>query len=89
MKIDYKSSGAYVKYAYSHTRDQLIINLSGSYEYIQLSLPVPGNYTAGDLMIGGKKKKYIMASFNQSSYLIADADVKGECEIILDLRKKP
>ncbi len=89
VKIDYKSSGAYVKYAYSHTRDQLIINLSGSYEYIQLSLPVPGNYTAGDLMIGGKKKKYIMASFNQSSYLIADADVKGECEIILDLRKKP
>jgi len=89
VKIDYKSSGAFVKYAYSHTHDKLIINLAGSYDYIQLSLPVPGNYAAGDLMIGGKKKKYIMASINQSSYLIADADVKGECEIILELRKKP
>lgn len=89
VKIDYKSSGAYVRYDYSHTHDKLTINLSGSYKYIQLSLPVPGNYTAGDLMIGGKKKKYIMASFNQGNYLIADADVNGDCEIILDLRKRP
>ncbi|MEZ4998797.1 MAG: hypothetical protein R2758_15520 [Bacteroidales bacterium] len=65
------------------------MNLSGSYEYIQLSLPVPGNYTAGDLMICGKKKKYIMATINQSNYLIADADVKGDCEIVLSLKKKP
>jgi hypothetical protein len=89
VKIDYKSSGAYVKYAYHHTADQMIINLEGSCEYVQLSLPVPGNYIAGDLKFGGKKKKYIMASINQSNYLIADADVKGECEIILNLRKKP
>jgi hypothetical protein len=88
VKIDYKSSGAYVRYDYIHTHDQLTINLSGSYAYIQLSLPVPENYTVGDLMIGGKKKKYIMASFNQGNYLIADADIKGDCEIILDLRKR-
>jgi hypothetical protein len=89
VKIDYKSSGAFVKYVYSHTADRLTINLTGSYEYIQLSLPVPGNYVAGDLMIGGKKKKYIMATINQGNYLVADADVSGECEIVLKLRKKP
>jgi hypothetical protein len=44
VKIDYKSSGAFVKYLYSHTADRLTIKLTGSYEYIQLSLPVPGNW---------------------------------------------
>ena len=48
-----------MKYLYSHTADKLTIKLTGSYEYIQLSLPIPGNYVAGDLTIGGKKKKYI------------------------------
>jgi len=88
VKIDYKSSGAFVRYAYEHTADKLVIKLTGSYEYVQLSLPVPANYVPGDLTFGGKKKKYIMASINQSNYLIADADVTGECEIILGLKKK-
>jgi hypothetical protein len=87
-RLEYKSSGAFVKYSYNHSADRLSISLSGSYEYVQLSLPIPGNYTPGDLKFGGKKKKYIMASINQSNYLIADADVQGDCEIILDLRKK-
>ena len=88
VKIDYKSSGAFVKYEYSHTADRLTLNLSGSYEYVQFSLPVPMNYEAGDLTIGGKKKKYIIATINQSNYLIADADIKGEFEVILKLQKK-
>jgi len=89
VKIDYKSSGAFVKYLYSQTADKLTINLTGSFEYLQFSLPVPANYEAGDLTIGGKNKKYIMATINQSNYLIADADVSGECEVVLKLRKKP
>jgi hypothetical protein len=88
VKIDYKSSCAFVRYEYEQTADKLVIKLTGSYEYVQLSLPVPGNYVAGDLTFSGRKKKYIMASINQSNYLIADADVKGECEIILNLKKK-
>jgi hypothetical protein len=88
VKIDYKSSGAFVKYEYSHTADRLTLNLSGSYEYVQFSLPLPMNYDAGDLTVGGKKKKYIIATINQSNYLIADADIKGEFEVILKLQKK-
>jgi hypothetical protein len=88
VKIDYRSSGAYVRYEYEHSAEKLVIKLTGSYEYVQLSLPVPVNYIAGDLKFDGKKKKYIMASINQSNYLIADADVTGPCEIILDLKKK-
>lgn len=88
VKIDYKSSGAYVKYDYHHTTDSVILNLSGSYEYIQFSLPVPSNYEAGDLTIKGKKKKYIIATINQSNYLIADVDIKGDCEVVLKLNKK-
>jgi hypothetical protein len=88
VKIDYRSSGAYVRYEYEHSAEKLVIKLTGSYEYVQLSLPVPVNYVAGDLKFDGRKKKYIMASINQSNYLIADADVTGPCEIILDLKKK-
>ena len=55
------------------------------------SCPCPclANYIAGDLLIGGKKKKYLLSSINKSKYLTADADVSGECEIILKLKKKP
>jgi hypothetical protein len=88
VKIDYKSSGAFVKYAYSQTADRVALNLSGSYEYIQFSLLVPSNYEAGELTVKGKKKKYIIATINQSNYLIADADIKGECEVVLKLKKK-
>ena len=88
VKIDYKSSGAFVKYDYNHTADRVTLNLSGSYEYIQFSLPVPRNYEVGDLTVGGKKKKYIIATINKSNYLIADADIKGDCEVVLKLQKK-
>jgi hypothetical protein len=89
VNVDYKSSGAYVKYIYSQTAEKMTIKLSGSYEYIQLSLPVPVNYVAGDLLIGGKKKKYLSSSINRSTYVTSDADVSGECEIILKLKRKP
>ncbi|MDD3736879.1 MAG: hypothetical protein PHO11_06875, partial [Bacteroidales bacterium] len=89
VMADYKSSGAFVRYTWNNKGDQVSISLEGSYEYIQLSLPVPGNYIPGELRLNGKKKKYIMASINQSNYLIADADVKGQCEIALTLKKKP
>ncbi len=87
IKIEYKSSGAFVSYQYTRTNDQINISLSGSYEYIQLSLLVPENASAGDLMIGGKKRKYILASINKSNYVTADADVYGSCEITLKLKK--
>ena len=89
VSVDYKSSGAFVKYIYSQTAEKITIKLSGSFEYIQLSLPVPVNYVAGDLMIGGKKKKYLTSSINKSTYVTSDADVSGECEIILKLKRKP
>jgi hypothetical protein len=50
---------------------------------------VPVNYVAGDLLIGGKKKKYLTSSINNSTYVTSDADVSGECEIILKLKRKP
>jgi len=87
--IDYKSSGAFVKYAYSQTADKISLKLSGSFEQIQLSLLLPGNFVAGDLLIGGKKKKYTSSVVNKSTFINADADVKGECEIILKLKSKP
>jgi len=87
--IDYKSSGAFVKYAYSQAADKISLKLSGSYEQIQLSLLLPGNFVAGDLLIGGKKKKYTSSVVNKSTFINADADVKGECEIILKLKSKP
>jgi hypothetical protein len=89
VSVDYKSSGAFVKYVYSQTADKLAIRLSGSFEYIQLSLPVPDNYVAGDLMIRGKKKKYLASCINNSNYVNSDADVNGECEVILKLKRKP
>jgi hypothetical protein len=89
VNVDYKSSGAFVKYGYSQTADKLTIRLSGSFEYIQLSLPVPDNYVAGDLMIRGKKKKYLASCINNSNYVNSDADVNGECEVILKLKRKP
>ncbi|HWR74542.1 MAG TPA: hypothetical protein VN276_02835 [Bacteroidales bacterium] len=88
VNVDYKSSGAYVKYIYSQTAEKMTIKLSGSYEYIQLSLPVPVNYIAGDLLIGGKKKKYLLSGINKSTYVTTDADISGECEIILKLKRK-
>lgn len=87
VMIDYKSSGAFVKYLYSYAGDKLKISLSGSYNYIQLSLPVPAGYTSGDLLIDGVKRKYIRATINQSHYLIADDQVSGDSEIELTLRK--
>jgi hypothetical protein len=89
VNVDYKSSGAFVKYIYSQTPEKMTIKLSGSFEYIQMSLPVPVNYVAGDLLIGGKKKKYLSSSINKSTYVTSDADVSGECEIILKLKRKP
>jgi hypothetical protein len=89
VSVDYKSSGAFVKYIYSQTAEKMTIKLSGSFEYIQLSLPVPVNYVAGDLLIGGKKKKYLSSSINKSTYVTSDADVSGDCEIILKLKRKP
>jgi hypothetical protein len=88
VKVDYKSSGAYVKYIYSQTADKMTIKLSGSYEYVQLSLPVPVNYIAGDLLIAGKKKKYLLSGINKSTYVTSDADISGDCEIILKLKRK-
>ena len=89
VNVDYKSSGAFVKYAYSQTADKISIRVSGSFEQIQLALPLPGNYLAGDLMIGRKKKKYTVSVINKSTFINADADVKGECEIIFKLKSKP
>jgi hypothetical protein len=87
--VDYSSSGAYVKYSFSHNSDTVTLNLEGSYEYVQLSLPVPEGYEAEDLSIAGRKKKYITATINRSNYLIADADIKGKCEVVMKLRRKP
>ena len=89
VNVDYKSSGAFVKYLYSQTADRISIKLSGSYEQIQLALSLPGNCVAGDLMIGGKKKKYTESVINKSTFINADADVKGECEVTLKLKCKP
>ena len=89
VNVDYKSSGAFVKYAYSQTADRISIRLSGSFEHIHFALPLPGNYLAGDLMIGRKKKKYTVSVINKSTFINADADVKGECEIIFKLKRKP
>jgi hypothetical protein len=50
---------------------------------------VPDNYVAGDLMIRGKKKKYLASCINNSNYVNSDADVNGECEVILKLKRKP
>jgi hypothetical protein len=66
----------------------MTIKLSGSYEYVQLSLPVPVNYIAGDLLIAGKKKKYLLSGINKSTYVTSDADISGDCEIILKLKRK-
>jgi hypothetical protein len=89
VNITYKSSGASVSYKYNRTADGISIRLKGDYEYIQLSLLIPANSIPGELLIGGKKRKFIMASINSSNYLTADADVKGDCEIILKLNKTP
>ena len=87
-EIGYKSSGASVRYEYKQSADKMTIRLSGSYEYIQLSLPVPENHIAGDLLINGKERKYLIASINSSTYITADADVSGDCEVILKLERK-
>jgi hypothetical protein len=89
VNITYKSSGASVSYKYHRTADGISIRLKGDYEYIQLSLLIPANSIPGELHIGGKKRKFIMASINSSNYLTADADVKGDCEINLKLNKTP
>lgn len=89
VMVDYSSSGAFVKYSFSRSSDTVTLILEGSYEYIQLSLPVPEGYVAEDLTIAGRKKKYITATINRSSYLIADADIKGKCEVVMKLRRKP
>jgi hypothetical protein len=89
VMVDYSSSGAFVKYSFSRDADTVTLKLDGSYEYIQLSLPVPEGYVAEDLTIAGRKKKYITAAINRSSYLIADADIKGKCEVVMKLRRKP
>jgi len=86
--IDYKSSGARVKYEYRQTSDKLVISMNGSFEYLQLSLPVPENYIAGELEVNRKKRKYLTAVINKSPYLIVDADAAGECEVTLMLKKK-
>jgi hypothetical protein len=87
-EIGYRSSGAFVRYEYTQSADKMTIRLSGSYEYIQLSLPVPENHIAGDLLINGKERKYLLASINSSTYITADADVSGDCEVILKLERK-
>lgn len=89
VKISYKASGAFVKYQYQLTGDRMTIKLDGSYDYIQLSLPVPENHVAGDLLINGKKRNYLSASINDSTYITADSDIIGECEIVLRLERKP
>ena len=89
VKVGYKSSGASVGYHYRYTGERLTLSLAGSPEYVQISLPVPGGFIAGNLTIDGKRKKYILASINKTNYLIADADIKGGCEIALDLKKVP
>lgn len=88
VSIGYKSSGASVSYSYSRKPDKISMNLKGDYDYIQLSLLLPARSHPGDLMIGGKKRKYILASINNSIYVTADADVRGDCEIVLKLNKQ-
>jgi len=86
--VDYKCSGARVKYEYNQMPGKLVIKMNGSFEYLQLSLPLPDNYVAGNLTVSGKDRKYLTAVINNRPYLIVDADAPGECEVTLMLEKK-
>jgi hypothetical protein len=80
----YPSSGAYCAYRYQKTGNRIILDVTGSGNAFDISVPISSNANDFKVWVNGIPARYLLETIETSRYLKIDQPVSGTSKVIIE-----